>query len=115
VYYMGRKDATKIAQQLISQGPHTKDTPVQILEAVSTARERLWVSTLERMAQGSADQWFDSSSPALIMVGEALRAAEQNVEQTSGLALESILETTSSEIDDGLQDSSVLSNGRRRA
>jgi uroporphyrin-III C-methyltransferase len=115
VYYMGRKDAAKIAQQLISQGPHTKDTPVQILEAVSTARERLWVSTLERMAQGSADQWFDSSSPALIMVGEALRAAEQNVEQTSGLALESILETTSSKIDDGLQDSSVLSNSRRRA
>ena len=110
VYYMGRKDAAKIAQQLISQGPHTKDTPVQILEAVSTARERLWVSTLERMAQGSADQWFDSSSPALIMVGEALRAV-QTLEQN----LEMALETTSSEIDDGLQDSSVLSNGRRRA
>ena len=106
VYYMGRKDAAKIAQQLISQGPHTKNTPVQILEAVSTARERLWVSTLEEMAQGSADQWFDSNLPALIMVGEALR-----VEQP----LESNLETASSKIDNGLQDSGVLSNSRRCA
>ena len=106
VYYMGRKDAVKIAQQLISQGPHTKDTPVQILEAVSTARERLWVSTLEEMAQGKADDWFDSNSPALIMVGEALRAAQ---------TLEHKLESPSSEIDDGLQNSSILSNSRRRA
>ena len=110
VYYMGRKDAVKIAQQLISQGPHTKDTPVQILEAVSTARERLWVSTLEEMAQGKADNWFDSGSPALIMVGEALRAA-----QTLGQKLEAALETASSKIDDGLQNSGVFTNSRRRA
>jgi uroporphyrin-III C-methyltransferase len=84
VYYMGRKDAVKIAQQLISQGPHTKDTPVQILEAVSTARERLWVSTLEEMAQGKADNWFDSNSPALIMVGEALANQVLNNEQIHG-------------------------------
>jgi uroporphyrin-III C-methyltransferase len=110
VYYMGRKDAAKIAQQLIGQGPHTGTTPVQILEAVSTARERLWVSTLEDMAQGKADNWFDSSSPALIMVGEALRAV-QTLEQN----LEMALETTSSKIDDGLQNSGVFSNSRRRA
>jgi uroporphyrin-III C-methyltransferase len=110
VYYMGRKDAAKIAQQLIEQGPHTKETPVQILEAVSTARERLWVSTLEEMAQGKADNWFDSGSPALIMVGEALRAA-----QTLGQKLEATLETASSKIDDGLQNSGVFTNSRRRA
>ena len=73
VYYMGRKDAAKIAQQLIEQSPNqTADTPVQILEAVSTARERLWSSTLGELALGKADTWFDSSSPALIMVGQAL-------------------------------------------
>jgi uroporphyrin-III C-methyltransferase len=122
VYYMGRKDATKIAQQLISQGPHSNNTPVQILEAVSTPKERLWVSSLGEMALGRADQWFDSNSPALIMVGEALRVAqtlEQNVEQTllqtSKSTLEKILDTTSPKIDDGLQNSSVLTNGRRRA
>ena len=71
---MGRKDAARIAQQLIEKSPNqNSDTPVQILEAVSTPRERLWSSTLEELAAGKADQWFDSSSPALIMIGEALR------------------------------------------
>ena len=76
VYYMGRKDAAKIAQQLIEQSPDkTSNTPVQILEAVSTPRERQWSSTLGELALGIADQWFDSSSPALIMVGQALSNA----------------------------------------
>ena len=78
VYYMGRKDAARIAQQLIEQSPNQNgNTSVQILEAVSTPRERLWTSTLEELAAGKADQWFDSSSPALIMIGEAL--AERNI------------------------------------
>jgi uroporphyrin-III C-methyltransferase len=73
VYYMGRKDAARIAQQLIEQSPNqNSNTPVQILEAVSTPRERLWSSTLQELAAGKADQWFDTSSPALIMIGEAL-------------------------------------------
>ena len=73
VYYMGRKDAAKIAQQLIEQSPNqTANTPVQILESVSTVRERLWSSTLGKLAQGKADAWFDCSLPALIMVGQAL-------------------------------------------
>ena len=75
VYYMGRKDAARIAQQLIEQSPnHGVNTPVQILEAVSTPRERQWSSTLSELAAGKADQWFDISSPALIMVGEALQS-----------------------------------------
>ena len=76
VYYMGRKDAARIAQQLIEQSPNQNgNTPVQILEAVSTPRERLWASTLQELAAGKADQWFDSASPALIMIGEALRTS----------------------------------------
>jgi uroporphyrin-III C-methyltransferase len=107
VYYMGRKDAARIAQQLIEQSPNQNgDTPVQILEAVSTSRERLWTSTLKELAAGKADDWFDSSSPALIMIGEALRGKPQTIEN---------LEGSSSEIDDGLQDSQVLANGRRSA
>ena len=74
VYYMGRKDAAKIAQHLIEQSPNqTQNTPVHILEAVSTSHERLWSSTLGELAQGKAEDWFDSNSPALIMIGEALR------------------------------------------
>ena len=82
VYYMGRKDAAKIAQQLISQskagGIHNKNTPVHILEAASTSRERHWSSTLEELAEGKADDWFDAASPALIMIGEALRQSERS-------------------------------------
>jgi len=73
VYYMGRKDAARIAQQLIDQSPNQNgNTPVQILEAVSTPRERLWSSNLQELAAGQADQWFDTRSPALIMIGKAL-------------------------------------------
>jgi len=104
VYYMGRKDAAKIAQQLITQSPnHTSTTPVQILEAVSTARERQWSSTLGELALGKADQWFDSSSPALIMIGEALRTSQSK------------LKSSSPEIHNSLQDGQILANSRRRA
>ena len=104
VYYMGRKDAARIAQQLIEQSPnHGANTPVQILESVSTPRERQWSSTLSELAAGKADQWFDSSSPALIMIGEALKQSAKE------------LESASPEIDNSLQDSQILSNGRRSA
>ena len=107
VYYMGRKDAARIAHQLIEQSPNQDgNTPVQILEAVSTPRERLWTSTLQELAAGKADQWFDSASPALIMIGEALRDKAQSIEN---------LESSGSEIHDGLQDSQILTNGRRSA
>ena len=107
VYYMGRKDAARIAQQLIEQSPNQNaSTPVQILEAVSTPRERLWTSTLEELAAGKADQWFDSASPALIMIGEALREKVQRAENS---------EHPSPKIDNRLQDSQILTNSRRRA
>ncbi|QWD62380.1 uroporphyrinogen-III C-methyltransferase [Polynucleobacter sp. MWH-UH25E] len=104
VYYMGRKDAARIANQLIAQNPHfNKTTPVHILEAVSTKRERLWSSTLGELANGKADQWFDSSSPALIMIGEALRDKDDQSESSSP------------EINDGLKNTQVLTNSRRSA
>lgn len=111
VYYMGRKDAARIAKQLIEQNTHgfskhTSDTPVQILEAVSTPRERQWTSTLAELAAGKADAWFDSSSPALIMIGEALRSESQTSET---------LKSSGSEINDGLQDCQVFTNSRRSA
>ena len=99
VYYMGRKDAVNIAKQLIEHASlQNADTPVHILEAVSTKNERHWVSTLGELAKGKAKDWFDSSSPALIMVGEAL----QN-------------KRPSAKIDNSLQDSKILTHGRRSA
>lgn len=107
VYYMGRKDAAKIAQQLIAQSPNqTAATPARILEAVSTPRERLWSSTLGELALGKADSWFDSNSPALIMIGEALRNSDTK---------EANLQGSSAEINNSLQDSEILANSRRRA
>ena len=104
VYYMGRKDAAKIAQQLITQskagGIHNQNTPVQILEAVSTPRERLWSSTLQELAAGKAGEWFDGASPALIMIGEALRGASKG---------------SSAKVNNSLQDSQIIANSRRCA
>ena len=102
VYYMGRKDAAKIAQQLIASSPNQfANTPVHILEAVSTDKERHWESNLEALAEGKADQWFDPSSPALILIGQALTSAQSNC--------------SSAKVDDGLQDRAVLTHSRRRA
>jgi len=110
VYYMGRKDATNIAKQLIgNNSQHTNETPVHILEAVSTKNERHWSSTLGELANGKANDWFDSASPALIMVGEALREHQPDTAQTQEL------EGSSAKIDDGLQDSSILPDSRRSA
>jgi len=109
VYYMGRKDATHIAQQLIKQNSnHTSKTPVHILEAVSTLRERHWSSTLEELAKGAADQWFDSRSPALIMIGEALQ-------KKSHAKAKEDLQSLGAEINNGLQNSFILANSKRRA
>lgn len=99
VYYMGRKDAAGIAKQLIdAKINHDTSTPVHILEAVSTPRERHWTSTLGELALGKADQWFEGSLPALIMVGEALRE-----------------KCSSTKVNDRLQDCDILTDGRRSA
>ena len=108
VYYMGRKDAANIAKQLIeAKVNHTTETPVHILEAVSTPKERLWSSTLGKLADGLADDWFDASSPALILIGQAFSQID-TATKNSG-------QGSSAKINDGLQDSQILTNGRRRA
>ena len=108
VYYMGRKDAANIAKQLITNSPNfNSDTSVHILEAVSTSRERHWSSTLEYLAKGAADQWFDSTSPALIMIGEALQ-------EKMNTGFED-LQSLSPEINNSLQNTLILANSKRRA
>jgi uroporphyrin-III C-methyltransferase len=114
VYYMGRKDASNIAKQLIDgKQNHSAKTPLYILEAVSTKNERHWSSTLGELAQGKANDWFDSASPALIMVGEALREKQQTNNETNKQA--ESLNSSSAEIHNSLQDSFILTNSRRSA
>jgi uroporphyrin-III C-methyltransferase len=113
VYYMGRKDAANIAKQLIdNSSQENSNTPVHILEAVSTKNERHWSSTLGELANGKANDWFDSKLPALIMVGEALRAKQQTSDNTN--QVES-LKSSSTEINDGLQNSFIFTDSRRSA
>lgn len=119
VYYMGRKDASNIAKQLIDgKQNHSSKTPVHILEAVSTQNERHWSSTLGELANGKANDWFDSASPALIMVGEALREKQQTINGTTNNETNKqaeSLKSSSAEIHDSLQDSLILTNSRRSA
>ncbi|KAF1008095.1 MAG: uroporphyrinogen-III C-methyltransferase [Burkholderia sp.] len=70
VFYMGRDSASNIAQQLLNAG-RADDTPVAIVEACSTARERSLALTLARMAAGEAQAWLDPSQPSLLMIGGA--------------------------------------------
>jgi uroporphyrin-III C-methyltransferase len=76
VFYMGRDSAPEIAQQLIDAG-RLASTPVAIVEACSTPRERSLTLTLGEMAIGEAQDWLDASQPSLLMIGEAF--AERSV------------------------------------
>ncbi|QWE27037.1 uroporphyrinogen-III C-methyltransferase [Polynucleobacter sp. AP-Ainpum-60-G11] len=118
VYYMGRKDASNIAKQLVeSNSQHTHETPVHILEAVSTKNERHWLGTLGQLADGKVNDWFDKASPALIMVGEALREKRQSANRDANQSMKTLpaLKSSSPKVNDGLQDSCIFSDSRRSA
>ena len=112
VYYMGRKDAVSIAQELIAQG-RPMNTPVHLLESVSTSRERVLTTTLAELADNRTESWFNSNSPLLIMIGEALRSKQESPVQIQ--AVDAVLNCTATEIDNGLQDLRVFADSRRSA
>ncbi|WP_207005146.1 uroporphyrinogen-III C-methyltransferase [Trinickia mobilis] len=70
VFYMGRDSAPEIARGLIEAG-RAGATPVAIVEACSTARERTLALTLAALADGEAQTWFDPTQPSLLMIGDA--------------------------------------------
>ena len=112
VYYMGRKDAVSIAQELIAQG-RPMNTPVHLLESVSTSRERVLTTTLAELADNRTESWFNSNSPLLIMIGEALRNRQASQAQIQ--AVDAVLNCSATEIDNGLQDLRVFADSRRSA
>ena len=109
---MGRKDAVSIAQELIAQG-RPMNTPVHLLESVSTSRERVLTTTLAELADNRTESWFNSNSPLLIMIGEALRNRQESPVQIQ--AVDAVLNCTATEIDNGLQDLRVFADSRRSA
>src|SRR6201996_7468445 len=78
VFYMGRDSGVEIARQLIEAG-RSAATPVAVVEACSTARERMLSLTLEELAAGGAQRWVDASQPSLLMIGEAFAARPVSV------------------------------------
>ncbi len=112
VYYMGRKDAVSIAQELIAQG-RSINTPVHLLESVSTPRERVFTTTLAELADSQTESWFNSNSPLLIMIGEALRSRQESQAQIQ--VEDAVLNCSATEIDNSLQDLSVFADSRRSA
>src|SRR6202008_1057572 len=74
VFYMGRDSGPEIAQELIDAG-RDGATPVAIVEACSTPRERMLTLTLSGLACGDAQQWLDSLPPGLFFIGGVLVAA----------------------------------------
>ena len=87
VFYMGRDSGPEIAQQLIDAGRDGL-TPVAIVEACSTARERMLTLTLSDLAcwHGS-EQWLDASQPSLLMIGDAFAARSVQMDAGSSEAL----------------------------
>ncbi len=79
VIYMGRSEAITIAQDLLTQGKDAH-TPVRIIESISTIRERSLALTLEQMARGEAQAWFDTDAPALLLVGAVFGNRLENFE-----------------------------------
>jgi uroporphyrin-III C-methyltransferase len=86
VFYMGRDSGPEIAQQLIDAGRDGL-TPVAIVEACSTARERMLTLTLSDLACGMAQQWLDASQPSLLMIGDAFAARSVQMDAGSSEAL----------------------------
>lgn len=77
VIYMGRNASASIARELLAAG-RSPATPLVVVEACSTPRERQLRLTLGQMAAELAVPWFDETQPSLLMIGEAftLRCAE---------------------------------------
>jgi uroporphyrin-III C-methyltransferase len=75
VFYMGRDSAPEIAQRLIAAG-RAGETPVAIVEACSTPRERTLTLTLAALAAGDARSWVDVAEPGLLMIGDAFAERE---------------------------------------
>ena len=61
-----------IAKKLLDQGK-PEDTPVQIIEGISTKHERKLSLTLKEMHERAALTWFNQDSPALLLVGAVFR------------------------------------------
>jgi uroporphyrin-III C-methyltransferase len=80
VFYMGRDSGPEIAEQVLARG-HAGTTPVVIVEACSTPRERRLALTLQQLAEGAAAIWLDAAQPSLLLIGRAFEMSAEQVER----------------------------------
>lgn len=106
IYYMGRKDGQRIAAQLIQAG-RAIDTPVVVVESISTAKERKLFTNLQRLREGLLSEWSNPDAPAILMIGDAFSRVKEQQTRLDDLCF--------SEMDDRLQDLITLTNSRRCA
>jgi uroporphyrin-III C-methyltransferase len=93
VFYMGRDNAHMIAAELIQAG-RDQNTPVAIVEACSTPRERLFTMTLADLVAGAAQDCLDGTQPSVLLIGDAFAA------RASDLLVQGLLDA-SADVDDG--------------
>ena len=78
IQYMGGREAAATAERLLAQGRST-DTPVVMVENCSRPDERIARLTLADLARG-----LDAAhGPVLVMIGEALRLREHQVDNAA--------------------------------
>lgn len=101
VYYMGKKDTARIAQNLMDAGK-SPQTPAAIIESISTPLERILRTNLGDLASHGATAWLSTSAPAILVIGEVLQGTQD-------------LELGLPETQDRLQNQITLPNCRRSA
>jgi uroporphyrin-III C-methyltransferase len=69
VVYMGLKNIGSIAG-LLMQGGRSGKTPVAVIMSATTAQERIFIGTLESIADDAKREKFEA--PALIVIGEII-------------------------------------------
>jgi uroporphyrin-III C-methyltransferase len=104
IYYMGKKDSVQIATQLIASGT-SKDTPVVVVESISTPHQREFFGTLEDLRGQVLEGWSRPDAPAILMIGKAF---EKAVEKQLFIGVDS-------EFDNRLEDFIALTHRRRTA
>ena len=106
IYYMGRKDGPQIATQIIHSG-RSKDTPVVIVESISTFKERKLFTNLKSLQEGILDEWSNPNEPAILMIGNAFSRVTEQQKFLGNLR--------HTKVDNGFQDFITLTNSRRSA
>ena len=74
VFYMGLVGLPVICQQLIAHG-RSADTPAALVQQGTTVNQRVFIGTLENLAERVADEQVQA--PTLIIVGEVVQLREK--------------------------------------